>query len=162
MEDVTLRPISAADNESLAIIIRETLVEFKANHPGTVYYDEALWHLYELFTNTIGTVYFVAELNNTIVGGCGIFPTEGLPAGTGELVKFYLSHAARGKGIGAALLKRSLAAAKDLGYTRLYLETMPELTIAIPMYEKYGFRYLSQPLGNSGHHGCQIWMALDL
>jgi putative acetyltransferase len=35
---------------------------------------------------------------------------------------------------------------------------MPELIAAIPMYEQFGFTYLSGPLGNSGHTGCDIWM----
>jgi putative acetyltransferase len=44
----------------------------------------------------------------------------------------------------------------------MYLETMPELTIAVPMYEKNGFQYLEAPLGNSGHFGCAIQMLKQL
>lgn len=44
----------------------------------------------------------------------------------------------------------------------MYLETMPELKIAVPMYEKLGFTYLNEPQGNSGHGGCDIWMIKDL
>lgn len=39
---------------------------------------------------------------------------------------------------------------------------MPELTIAIPMYEKYGFTYLTGAQGNSGHTGCDVWMIKEL
>lgn len=28
----------------------------------------------------------------------------------------------------------------------------------VDMYEKAGFRYLSAPLGNSGHFACNLWM----
>ncbi|WP_343030567.1 hypothetical protein [Phnomibacter ginsenosidimutans] len=40
----------------------------------------------------------------------------------------------------------------------MYLETMPELTRAIPMYEKNGFHYLDGPMGQTGHFGCAIQM----
>ena len=38
-EDIIIRPIEPSDNPHLAVIIRTTLAEFGASHPGTVYYD---------------------------------------------------------------------------------------------------------------------------
>jgi putative acetyltransferase len=70
----------------------------------------------------------------------------------------YLSPKARGKGVGKLLMQECLTTAKKTGYKKVYLETMPELTIAVPMYEKFGFTYLKGPLGASGHDGCGIWM----
>ena len=55
-------------------------------------------------------------------------------------------------------MERCIDAAKKAGYKKVYLETMPELIAAIPMYEQFGFIYLSGPLGKSGHTGCDIWM----
>lgn len=159
--EFSIRTIQSADNRALAKIIRDTLAEFKANKPGTVYYDDTTDRLFELFKKE-GSIYFVAEYNGAITGGSGIYPTAALPEGTCELVKFYLSPAARGKGIGKELLQKCMAAAKEMGYQKIYLETMPELTIAIPMYEKYGFTYLPGPLGNSGHTGCDVWMIKEL
>jgi len=161
MRPVTIRTILPSDNEGLAKIIRTALEEFKANKPGTVYFDETTDNLFEVFT-AAGSIYFVAQENNAILGGAGIFPTQNLPAGTCELVKLYLSRAARGKGIGKLLMEKCFAAAKDLGYKKMYLETMPELNIAVPLYEKMGFIYLTAPQGNSGHGGCDIWMIKDL
>lgn len=145
----------------LARIIRNTLEEFHANKPDTVYFDDATDHLFEIFS-TANSIYFVAEENGLVMGGGGIFPTAGLPAGTCELVKLYLSPMARGKGIGQELLQNCIIAARKMGYKKIYLETMPELTIAIPLYEKWGFRYLKEPQGNSGHCGCDIWMIKDI
>lgn len=161
MNNIIIRNIETGDNPALAKIIRDTLKEFNANKPGTVYYDETTDHLFEIF-NAANSIYYVAEDNGEIMGGAGIYPTANLPAGTCELVKLYLSANARGKGIGKILLEKCIAAAKQLGYTKIYLETMPELTIAIPMYEKYGFTYLSSAQGNSGHTGCDVWMIKDL
>jgi putative acetyltransferase len=161
MQGLFIRTIQPGDDQSLALIIRNTLTEFKANKPGTVYYDETTDHLSEVF-KTAGSMYFVAELEGEILGGSGIYPTANLPEGTCELVKLYLSSKARGKGLGKNLLQKCIAAAKEMGYKKIYLETMPELTIAIPMYEKLGFTYLPEPQGNSGHSGCDVWMIKDL
>jgi putative acetyltransferase len=157
MDHVTIRLITPADNAPLAVIIRNALTEFNANKPGTVYFDESTDHLYELFQTAKGT-YHVALVNDQIVGGAGIYHTDGLDADTCELVKMYLSPAARGKGLGKLLLTKCMSEAKEAGYKKMYLETMPELIIAVPMYEKFGFTYLKAPLGNSGHDGCGIWM----
>ncbi|MFZ1305911.1 MAG: GNAT family N-acetyltransferase, partial [Ferruginibacter sp.] len=147
-----------------------TLTEFKANKPGTVYYDDTTDHLSEVFKTT-GSIYFVAELDarlndgvgqGEIMGGSGIYPTANLPEGTCELVKLYLSSKARGKGLGKTLLQKCIVAAKEMGYKKIYLETMPELTIAIPMYEKLGFTYLPAAQGSSGHTGCDVWMIKEL
>lgn len=157
MNHTTIRPITAADNAILAAIIRRSLEEFNANKPGTVYFDPTTDDLFTLF-RAKGSAYFIAEAGGVVLGGAGIFPTKGLPAGTCELVKLYLAQHARGKGLGKLLVSKCLEAAKEAGYSSIYLESMPELNIAVPMYEKMGFEYLSGPLGNSGHHGCGIWM----
>jgi putative acetyltransferase len=161
MEGLLIRTIQPADDKALATIIRDTLTEFKANKPGTVYYDETTDHLSVVFT-TPGSIYFVAEQDGEILGGSGIYPTSNLPEGTCELVKLYLSSKARGIGLGKALLQKCITAAKEMDYKKIYLETMPELTIAIPMYEKMGFTYLPAAQGNSGHTGCDVWMIKDL
>lgn len=161
MHDVFIRNIQKEDDQAMAAIIRNTLEEFGANKPGTVYFDKATDHLTEVFSIT-GSAYYVAEENGKIVGGAGIFPTKNLPAGTCELVKLYLSAEARGKGLGKILMNKCLTTAKDMGYSKVYLETMPELKVAIPMYEKSGFTYLNAAQGSSGHCGCSIWMIKDI
>ena len=161
MKQFTIRTIEPSDNKALATIIRNSLEEFKANKPGTVYFDDTTDHLSDVFTIK-GSIYFVAGLDGEIMGGGGIYPTANLPEGTCELVKLYLSSKARGKGIGKLLMEKCIASAKELGYKKIYLETMPELTIAIPMYKKSGFTHLQAAQGSSGHTGCDVWMIKDL
>lgn len=156
-----IRVIDAKDNAIIASIIRETLTEFGAARPGTVYYDEATDRLSEVFDVPRGS-YFIAEVDGEIVGGAGIYPTEGLDAQTCELVKMYLLPIARGKGVGRALMNKCIDFAKSQGYEQIYLETMPELSNAIHLYEKMGFKNLDGPLGQSGHFGCGIWMLKDI
>jgi putative acetyltransferase len=162
LESVTIRTIRPEDNAALARIIRDTLAEFGANHPGTVYYDATTDHLFEVFDATPNSKYFIAEKDGKIVGGAGIYPTDALPEATCELVKMYLKPGARGVGLGRALIERCLNIAKELGYKQVYLESMPELQKALSVYEKFGFEYLKAPMGNSGHTGCELWMLKKL
>ncbi len=162
MHNITIRPIQPADNAAIANIIRRALEEFGANHPNTVYFDETTDHLFELFQSTPASAYFVAEKEGVILGGGGIFPTDGLPGGTCELVKMYLSPNARGMGLGRQMIGQCLQVAKENGFVSVYLETMPELKKAMSVYEKFGFTYLTAPMGNSGHCGCDIWMIKHL
>jgi putative acetyltransferase len=161
MSDITIRQIRGADNTPLAALIREVFREFKIDRPGTVYTDPTTDTLYELFREK-GSVYWVAEQEGKLLGGCGIYPTPGLPSGCVELVKLYLSAPARGKGLGNTLLRKSLDSAKEMGYRQVYLESLPELSKAVDMYERAGFVMLDRTLGDSGHYACHIWMLKEL
>jgi len=158
---IVYRKIEKRDNEILSGLIRKVFEEFCIDRPGTVYTDPTTDALYELF-QLPGSAYWVAEENNVLLGGCGIYPTKGLPEGYAELVKLYLSADARGKGAGNALMQKSLESAMEKGYTHLYLESFPELNKAVSLYERNGFAHLRKALGNSGHYACTIWMERKL
>lgn len=158
---ITIRTIEPKDNMALAKVIRTALAEFGANKPGTVYFDPTTDHLFELF-QVPGAVYFIAEKEGQLVGGGGIYPTEGLPKKTCELVKLYLDASARGTGLGKLLLLKAMDWAKAYGYEQVYLESMPELAKAVSLYEQVDFKRINHALGNSGHDGCDIWMTKQL
>jgi len=158
---VILRQIEKKDNAPLAKLIRKVFREFNIDKTGTVYDDPTTDKLFELF-QTEKSFYWVAEENGKLLGGCGIFPTTGLPDGCAELVKFYLAEDSRGSGIGKLLMQVNINTAKGHGYKQLYLESFPELQRAIGMYSSLGFKLLNEPLGNSGHHACTIWMLKEL
>jgi putative acetyltransferase len=156
-----IRPVEEKDNASLASMIRKAFEEHDAPRKGTVYSDPTTDDLYGLF-QVPGSVLWVAEVNGSAVGCCGVYPTKGLPAFCVELVKFYLSKDARGKGIGKELMERCVQSAKEFEYTQLYLESLPQFSRAVRLYEKQGFVRLDQPLGKSEHTACNIWMIKDL
>lgn len=158
---IIIRPIKNTDNAALARILRDSLEEFDVPKEGTVYTDPTTDNLHDLFKQA-NSVYYVAEEDGVILGGCGVYPTEGLPKGYAELVKFYLSNKSRGKGIGKMMLEKCFTSALELGYTHLYLESFPQFEKAVSMYEKAGFEMLSASLGNSGHFACTIWMLKTL
>lgn len=159
--NIVIRKIQQADNGALATIVRNSLAEFGANRPGTVYYDNTTDHLYEVFQQP-GSYYYVAEENGNILGGAGIYPSDALPPKTCELVKMYLQPEARGKGLGKLLIDKCLEFARSVGYLQVYIETMPELRKAVSIYKKFGFENLDGPLGNTGHYGCDVWMLKKL
>ena len=159
--NITLRKIEPGDNKEIAGLIRSVFREFGIDRPGTVYFDPTTDDLYSLFAEN-GSVYWIAEYGDRMAGGCGVFPTQGLPEGCAELVKLYLLPEYRGKGLGRLLMEKTFESARELGYKQLYLESMPELGKAIGLYEKAGFRFISDRLGNSGHFNCDIWMLKDL
>ena len=158
---LSIRKVEKRDEPYLATIIRTVFEEHKAPKVGTVYSDPTTDHLFDLFEQK-GSLLWVAVCNDQIVGCCGVFPTEGLPDNTAELAKFYLSPSARGVGIGKQLIEKSIQSAKDLGYEKLYLESMPQFSNAVNIYNRLGFKMLKKALGNSGHTSCSIWMLLDL
>jgi putative acetyltransferase len=154
---INVRLIGKTDNAVLAKIVRQVMEEFGVNLPNTVYTDPTTDNLFELFQKD-KAVYNVAEVDGKVVGGSGIYPTAGLPDDVCELVKMWLLPEARGLGLGKMLIEKCLQQAKDLGFDKVYLESMPELKQALNMYEKFGFEYLDAQMGNSGHTGCQKWM----
>lgn len=156
-----IRPIEQRDNRAIASIIRSVLSEFGAAKKGTVFYDPTTDDLFHLFGKN-KSAYFIAETAGEVVGGCGIYPTEGLPDGCCELVKLYLLPEARKAGLGKLLIEQSIVAAKTFGFTKMYLESLPELSKAVSLYERMGFTYLPSALGDSKHFGCSIWMIRDL
>lgn len=160
-EKLTIREVKPEDNFQLAKIIRDVFEEYHAPQNGTVYSDPTTDDLFQMF-RTQKSILWIAELDNQVVGSCGIYPTEGLSGNTVELVKFYLSPSSRRKGVGKKLIEQTIQSALDFGYKRLYLESFPEFSKAINMYEKLGFKKIAHSLGNTGHTSCGVWMTKEL
>lgn len=155
-----IREIRKEDNAAVANMIRAVFDEFNAEKKGTVYSDPTTDQLFELFKQEKSRFY-VALLEDEIVGCCGVFPSPGLPEGCAELVKLYLAKEARGKGIGRDLMERSTEAAKELGYKQLYLESLSVFKKAVQIYLKQGFKQIDQAL-STVHPGCNLWFLKDL
>lgn len=156
----TVRPIEPRDNAAIEAIVRNSLTEFGGNREGFAWADPGLSCMSEVYAAE-GSAYWVAEDEaGTVVGGMGIAPLEG-EDGTCELQKLYCIPEARGTGAAHLLMAEGMAFA-SARYRRCYLETMGNMHAAHRFYAKYSFQRLNGPLGNTGHHGCDVWMAKDL
>ena len=79
----------------------------------------------------------LAWLGDEPVGCVGL---SALEPSIGEVKRMYVRPSARRHGVGAALLEALLHQARHIGYRQLRLDTAPELTPAINLYERFGFR----------------------
>jgi putative acetyltransferase len=162
MSDIKTRAIQQKDNKAIATVIREVLVEMGVPKVGTAYEDKSLDSMYETYDHS-RMKYYVVEEEGKIIGGAGIAPLEGeVVNDICELQKMYFLSQARGKGVGYKMINRCLDFAKEQGYAKCYLETMPYMESAKKLYQKVGFIPLKEPIGDTGHYSCQAWMIKEL
>ena len=81
-----LRKISVNDNEAIAKIIREVLVELGVPKVGTAYADPELDTMFSTYQKA-RSAYFVIEVDGQLLGGGGIAPLAGGPEEICELQK---------------------------------------------------------------------------
>ncbi len=161
MGEIKIRTIAHKDNEALGALIRSVLVEMGVPKVGTAYEDEALDKMYETYDQLRGA-YYVVEEDGKIIGGGGVAPLEKGDLDICELQKMYFSPEARGRGLGLKMINICLDFAKEKGFSKCYLETMPYMKAARKLYQKLGFKDLDAPIGDTGHYSCQAWMMKDL
>ena len=159
--DVHIRPITPADDGAVAAIIQAVMPEFGADGPGFAIHDPEVKAMHAAYDRP-GAAYFVVESAGQVLGGGGVAPLDGGPAGVCELRKMYFLPALRGRGAGAALMARCLDAARALGYRQCYLETLRGMDAAQALYERTGFQRLDGPMGSTGHFGCNRFYLLTL
>lgn len=161
MSNYSIREIQLNDNQKLAIVIREVLVEFGVPKVGTAYEDEAVDKMFETY-NIEKSSYYVITDGEKILGGAGIMQLKNSEENICELQKMYFSSEARGKNLGFQMMETCLQKARKFGYEKCYLETLPYMEGARKLYKKVGFESLESPLGNTGHYSCNMWMLKTL
>ncbi|MBW0278472.1 bifunctional helix-turn-helix transcriptional regulator/GNAT family N-acetyltransferase [Shewanella xiamenensis] len=156
-----IRAASAADDAAIAQVIRDVSAEYGLTaDKGYSVADPTLDCLSQIYSQA-GAQYWVVEYEGRVVGGAGIAPLAN-NAGICELQKMYFMPEIRGKGLAKRLALLALDFARQTGYQSCYLETTAILKEALKLYEHLGFYPLSAPLGNTGHHACEIPMLLPL
>lgn len=155
------RLITESDNEALAQVIRRALEEQGNNKQGTIYTDPLLLNMSSGY-QTKNSIYYVVLENNKLIGGCGIAPIPNQKNNYCELQRMFINKEARGKGIGAELMRLCLDFAKKAGYDLVYIETFDNMHEAIKLYERSGFNYIDSAMGNTGHFSCDVYMTKSL
>lgn len=118
--------------------------------------DDAQTHILDR-----GGAILIAELEGDVVGTAGLVP--GHEAGVLELIKMSARSDVQGRGIGRALMDASVAKARAMGASKIWLETNTKLAAALALYRKAGFRELSgDELSASPYDRCNCQMVLEL
>jgi putative acetyltransferase len=128
---IHIRPVEPADVPALRACF--TASGFELPEPA----DR---ELYWSFQRT-RALYLVALVDGEVMGGAGVAPLDGADPHTCELRRLIVRSGARRRGIGEALLRHSLAAAKQFLYVRCCFET-GTLGNARRFYARHGFREL--------------------
>ena len=93
---------------------------------------------------------WVAEQDGAIVGSIFVMPTENIE-GSAQLRMLYVEPAARGQGVGAALVNQAVSFARDHGYSRMRLWTHTIQESARRIYAAASFRIVeTMPEDNFG------------
>jgi len=161
LNNFKIREIQPEDNPKIAQTIRSILIEFGVPKVGTAYADKILDTLYEAYTFEKAN-YYVIEKNGEIFGGAGIKQLDNYDGNICELQKMYFSQEARGIGLGSKMMDICLQKAKEFGFEKCYLETLPYMKDARKLYKKVGFKMLNERIGDTCHYSCNVWMLKDL
>ena len=115
------------------LLLDEHLADMRATSP-----PESV-HALEPAGLTGEGMWFFTARDGGVLLGCGAL--KDLHTGEGEIKSMRTTAAARGRGVGSAMLSRVIQEAKDRGYTALKLETGVEdyFAPARAMYSKFGF-----------------------
>ncbi|OEF06716.1 GNAT family N-acetyltransferase [Vibrio genomosp. F10] len=158
---LTIRKIQPEDDAEVSEIIAKVGQEYGAVGEGYGPGDAEVANMSAYYKEDKHSQYLVACVDDTIVGGGGVAPF-GDSKTTCELKKLFLLPSGRGLGVGKKLTLECLQFAKSLGYTHCYLDTLSNMTQAISLYEKLGFKHLDAPLDGTIHSKCDVWMTKEL
>jgi putative acetyltransferase len=77
-----------------------------------------------------------------------------------EMKRLYVRPAARGLGIGVALVEAIIGCAQELGYTEMKLDTLAGMQEAFALYKRFGFSeiaaYYHNPVPGTVYLGKQL------
>ena len=161
MSDYLIRPIAPDDDAAMASVIRTVMPEFGAVGSGFAISDPEVDWMSRAYSEP-RCAYFVIERNGEVMGGGGVAPLTGGDPDVCELRKMYFLPEVRGLGAGAAMMTHCLAAAREIGFRRCYLETLRGMDAAMRLYERTGFHKIAVPMGATGHGGCNAFYLMDL
>ena len=95
-----------------------------------------------------------AESEGQVVGCVALKPLGGDIA---EMKRLFIRPAGRGHGLGRQLVDELVRRARELGYTRVCLDTLPSMTQAQQLYSSLGFKdiapYTNNPIPGTRYMG---------
>ena len=112
-------------------------------------FEEELAELPGKYAPPSGRLY-LARIDGETVGCIAL---RSLEEGVCEMKRLYLRESARGKGMGVTLIEKIISDAREIGYTKMRLDTYPpKMGKAVSLYESHGFVRIA-PYYNNPHDG---------
>jgi len=134
-----IRDYTPADQAAFRQLNVEWITRYFALEPADL---KALDQPQEYILGPGGCI-LLAESGGQVVGACALIKLNGEQGY--ELAKMAVSPAVQGRGLGYRLGRAAIQRARELGATRLYLESNSALTPAVSLYRKLGFRPVANP-----------------
>lgn len=104
-----------------------------------------------------GGDFLLADREGSTVGCAGL---RHFGPSVGEMKRLYVTPAGRGRGVGRILAERIVIRARELGYARLVLDTLPLMAEARALYRSMGFRpiepYRFNPVAGTAFLGLDL------
>ena len=116
-------------------------------------FDSEMKSLDRMYGPTHNGCMLLAELSGDIVGTVGL---RFLSEGVAEMKRMFVLPDFQGQGIGNTLMLSFIEKARELGYTSIKLDTIPELDKAIELYKKHRFT-LTDPYCYNPHSQVQFY-----
>lgn len=120
-------------------------------------FDEELANLPGAYAPPSGRLLLFYD--NDEISGC--IALRKLDEATCEMKRLFLRKAFRGKGWGRKMVAAIIEAGREIGYTKMRLDTLPgRMEEAIALYRSFGFREIDPYYHNPTEH--TLFMELDL
>lgn len=103
-------------------------------------FKKELENIAKQYSRPEGVIFIAYGEDETVFGCFGIRKLEGTIC---ELKRMYIKKIARGMGIGRQLLAKAIEIGIELGYSKMRLDTLSSMKVAIHLYEKAGFYKIS-------------------
>jgi len=130
--------VAEATTESELAAARALIEEYAASLDidlGFQGFDEEIAHFPRGYSPPDGVVFVAWEGEEP----AGVVALRRFRGSVCEMKRLYVRPAHRGKGLGRKLSVEVIAAARRLGYTRMWLDTLPTMDAAIGIYRALGF-----------------------
>jgi putative acetyltransferase len=115
---------------------------------GFQHFDDEVAAIESIYAPPTGALLLLKEAGEPV--GCVGLRRLGTDA---EMKRLYVIPAMRGRGAGRALVEAICTKARDLGYRRVFLDTLPSMIEAQALYEATGFvetaPYYDNPIAGS-------------
>ena len=133
---LSIRTASNKDCPRVVTLVSGVLAEYGLLFdPETT--DSDLQDLEANYLNRGGAFEVIEDREFNLIGSVGVYPID---EKTCELRKMYFVPKVRGLGLGQYVLQRTIDRARELGFSRIVLETSSRLEAANRLYAKFGFK----------------------